>query len=110
MKVLSHTTHGIVDYATVAMFALAPTILGFAGLAAIVSYALAVIHFLMTALTGMPLGIFEIIPFKLHATVELLVGPTLIAGAWTLPSIFAGGQIFFTIAGAAILLVWVSSE
>src|SRR5882724_8895728 len=39
MKVISDTAHGILDYLTVAIFALAPSILGLTGFAALVSYA-----------------------------------------------------------------------
>jgi hypothetical protein len=51
MKVISDTAHGILDYLTVAIFALAPSILGLTGFAALVSYALAAIHLVMTLLT-----------------------------------------------------------
>ena len=44
MKVISDTAHGLLDYFTVAIFALAPSILGLSGFAALVSYALAAIH------------------------------------------------------------------
>jgi hypothetical protein len=67
MKVISDTAHGILDYLTVAIFALAPSILGLTGFAALVSYALAAIHLVMTLFTNMPLGVFKIIPMRLHA-------------------------------------------
>ena len=73
MKVVSDTAHGILDYLTVAIFALAPGILGLTGFAALVSYALAAIHLIMTLLTNMPLGVVKIIPMRLHALVEMLV-------------------------------------
>jgi hypothetical protein len=57
LKVISDTTHGILDYLTVAIFALAPSILGLTGFAALVSYALAAIHLAMTLLTNMPSGL-----------------------------------------------------
>jgi hypothetical protein len=62
MKVISDTAHGILDYLTVAIFALAPGVLGLSGFAALVSYALAAIHLVMTLLTNMPLGVLKIIP------------------------------------------------
>jgi hypothetical protein len=110
MKIISDTTHGILDYVTVALFALAPTVLGLTGTAALISYALAGIHLTMTVLTDMPLGVIKLIPMKLHAIVEMLVGPVLVVGALALPMLFAGGQAFFIIAGMVIFTVWLLSN
>jgi hypothetical protein len=110
MKILNTSIHGIRDYATVAAFAIAPTLLGFGGTAAAISYLLAGVHLAMTIITDMPLGVFKIIPMKLHALVEMLVGPLLIAGALLLPSLFAGAQAFFVASGVAICVVWLLSD
>lgn len=110
MKVITDTNHGILDYVTVALFALAPSIFGFAGTAALISYALAAIHLTMTLLTDMPLGVAKIIPMKLHAMVEMLVGPVLVIGALALPGIFSGGRAFFIAAGVVICAVWLLSD
>jgi hypothetical protein len=110
MKIISDTTHGILDYVTVVLFALAPSLFGLTGTAALISYALAVIHLVMTLLTDMPLGVIKVIPLKLHALVELAVGPVLVVGALVLPSLFAGGQAFFVAAGVVIFLVWLLSN
>src|SRR5258708_17309512 len=72
MKVISDPSHGILDYLTVAIFALAPSLLGFGGVAALISYGLAGIHLAMTLLTDMPLGPVKLIPMKLHALVEMI--------------------------------------
>jgi hypothetical protein len=109
MKFITDRMHGILDYAVVAIFALAPTLLGLDGLSVWVCYLLAVVHFLMTALTNMPLGIVKLVPAKLHGTVELLVGLALIAVAWIFPELHSG-QLFFTLMGAIIFFVWVSSN
>ena len=110
MKVISDTAHGALDYVTVGLFAIAPTFLGLSGSAALISYALAVIHLTMTAFTDMPLGLVKIIPFKLHSLVEMVVGPVLVIGSLALPSLFKGGQAFFFIAGATIFAVWLLSS
>jgi hypothetical protein len=110
MKIISDTTHGILDYVTVALFALAPVVLGLTGTAALISYALAVIHLTMTVLTDMPLGVIKLIPMKLHSIVEMLVGPVLVVGALALPMLFAGGQAFFIAAGVVIFAVWLLSH
>jgi hypothetical protein len=109
LKFLSDRMHGVLDYGVVVIFALAPGLLGIAGLAALLCYALAVIHLLMTALTDMPLGIVKVLPIRLHGTIELIVGLALIVVAWTIPALVSG-QLFFTLMGAIIFFVWVSSN
>jgi ABC-type uncharacterized transport system permease subunit len=91
VKIISDTANGILDYLTVAIFVLAPSILGLTGFAALVSYALAAIHLAMTLLTDMPLGAIKIIPMRLHA----LVGPVLLVAALALPAIFGDKREFF---------------
>jgi hypothetical protein len=109
MKIISDKTHGILDYVTAALFALAPGVLGLTGTAALISYALAGTHLIMTVLTDMPLGIVKIIPMRLHALVEMLVGPILVIGALALPNLMVGGRGFFIIAGLGIFVVWMLS-
>jgi hypothetical protein len=110
MKVITDTNHGILDYVTVALFALAPSLFGFAGTAALISYALAAIHLTMTLLTDMPLGVIKVIPMKLHSIVEMLVGPVLVIGALALPNLVTGGRGFFVAVGAVIFVVWLLSD
>ena len=45
MRIISDTTRGILDYLTVAIFVLAPSILSLTGFTVFVSYVLAAIHF-----------------------------------------------------------------
>jgi hypothetical protein len=110
MKVISDKAHGILDYLTVAIFALAPAILGLTGYAALVSYALAAIHLVMTLLTNMPLGVLKIIPMRLHAVVEMLVGPVLVLAALLLPTILGDKREFFLVMGLVIVAVWLLSS
>jgi hypothetical protein len=110
MKIISDTTHGIIDYITVAIFVLAPMLFGLTGLAAMLAYALAVIHLGMTLLTDMPLGLIKLIPMNLHAAVEMMVGPVLIIGSLAAPSLSGGGRAFFAIAGISICGVWLLSS
>ena len=109
MKVISDTAHGILDYLTVAIFALAPSILDLSGFAALVSYALAAIHLVMTLLTNMPLGVLKIIPMRLHALVEMLVGPVLVVAA-LVPTLLGDKREFFLVMGLVILAVWLLSS
>lgn len=105
---LSPRAHGVLDYVTVALFALAPTVLGLVGLAATVSYALAAIHLLMTVTTAFPLGAVAVVPFRLHGTVELVVGVVLVAAAFLL---FEGtARTFYLVMGLVILAVWAATD
>jgi hypothetical protein len=110
MKVISDTAHGLLDYLTVAIFAMAPSILGLSGFGALVSYALAAIHLVMTVLTDMPLGVLKIIPIRLHALVEMLVGPVLVVAALVLPALLGDKREFFLVMGLGILAVWLLSS
>lgn len=109
MKIISDTAHGILDYVTVTIFVLAPSILGLTGIAALVSYALAAIHLVMTLLTDMPLGVLKIIPLRLHALVEMVVGPVLVLAA-LLPNFLGDRREFFSVMGLVILAVWLLSS
>jgi hypothetical protein len=64
----------------------------------------------MTLFTNMPLGVFKIIPMRLHALVEMLVGPVLLVAALVLPSILGDKREFFLVMGLVILAVWLLSS
>ena len=110
MKIISDTARDILDSLTVAIFVLAPSILGLTGFAAFVSYALAAIHLAMTLLTDMPLGAIKIIPMRLHALIEMLAGSVLLVAALALPTIFGDKREFFLIMGLVISAVWLLSS
>ena len=84
MKIISIKNHGFLDYLTVALFALIPSVFGFEGIPAYLSYGLAAIHLIMTLLTNFPMGAAKVIPVKLHKIVETIVGPVLIVAPWLL--------------------------
>ncbi len=97
-------THGILDYATVALFALAPSLLPLNELAVIISYSLAVIHLLMTILTDFSMGIIKVIPLKIHGYVEFVVGIAIPLLPFVLG--FEGLDLYFyLIAGISIFIV-----
>ncbi len=111
MKVISPRTHGYLDFLTVALFLLAPTLLGFSQVPAMLAYGLAVVHLLVTVSTDFPFGIFKIIPFVIHGWIERIVGPSLIA----LPFIpgFASEDIarnFYIAAGLVIIVIGILTD
>jgi hypothetical protein len=84
MKVISASTHGYLDFLTVVIFLLAPTLLGLSQLPAMLAYSLAAVHLIVTLTSDFPFGVVKLIPFNIHGWIEHLVGPSLIA----LPFIF----------------------
>ncbi len=104
MKILTPTQHGYLDYATVILFLVAPSLLGLTGMAGIFAYLLAGIHLIMTLLTDFPLGVYKLVPFPLHGWVERVVGPVLIL----LPFVFgfnSTATAFYVVVGIVIILV-----
>ena len=79
MKVISPRIHGYLDFLTVFIFLLAPTLLGLGQLSAILAYSLAVVHLLVTLASDFPFGVVKLIPFAVHGWIERMVGPLLIA-------------------------------
>ena len=79
MKVISPRIHGYLDFLTVVIFLLAPTLLGLSQLSAILAYGLAVVHLIVTLASDFPFGLVKLIPFTIHGWIERMVGPLLIA-------------------------------
>lgn len=110
MKFLSPRVHGFLDYAASAAFAVAPVSLHFSGFPAFLSYALAVVHALVTFHTNFPLGVVKRMPFKLHATIELLVGVLLLLLPQLSPVFDGAARPFFTVMGGVIFVAWLFSS
>jgi hypothetical protein len=79
MKVISPRTHGYLDFLTVGIFLLAPTLLGLSQIPAMLAYSLAAVHLIVTLTSDFPFGVVKLIPFTIHGWIERLVGPSLIA-------------------------------
>ncbi|MDZ7717736.1 MAG: hypothetical protein U5K72_02805 [Balneolaceae bacterium] len=103
MKILTPRFHGYLDYLTVAIFLIAPLLLGLEGLSAIFSYILGAIHLLMTILTDFSLGFAKLIPIKTHGWIETVVGPLVLL----LPFILGFNETArtFYIAMGAIIII-----
>jgi len=54
MRVITAGLHRVLDFVTVAGFAVAPSVLGLAGFAATLGYVLAAVHLALTLLTHFP--------------------------------------------------------
>ena len=109
MKIISSEAHAALDYLTVVIFTLAPTVIGMTGASAIISYVLALVHLSMTLVTDMPFSLVKIVPIRLHALVELVVGPVLVIGGLLL-ELPTHARIFFVAMGVIIFAVWLLSR
>jgi hypothetical protein len=109
MKIISSEAHAVLDYLTVIIFALAPTVIGLTGVSAMISYGLAIVHLSMTLATDMPFSLVKIVPVKLHALVELMVGLVLVIGGYLL-ELPTPARTFFVAMGVIIFAVWLLSS
>lgn len=108
MRVIAAGPHRVLDFVTVAGFALAPSVLGLSGFAATLGYVLAAVHLALTLLTHFPGRAARPVSFALHGAIELVVGVALIALPWLVG--WAGtARTFYVVAGAVILAVWALS-
>jgi len=110
MKFISPKIHGIIDYLVVVFLLASPTLFGFTGLLSCFTYALGGVHLALTLLTDFSGGLFKIIPLPIHGLIELVVGIALIVIAYTLFKDIAAGKLFYTVFGAAVLLVFVVTD
>ena len=106
MKLISLALHGAIDYLAVLIFAAAPSVIGLSGWPAVLSYALAGIHLVMTLVTDFPAGAIKLVAVTLHNWVERTVGPLLIIMSfvplsWPTPS----ARLFCGIMGVVIVCV-----
>ena len=84
MRVLSPRGHGVIDYASAAVFLLAPTLFGFDGVPAMLARTLGVGYALFSLATAYPLGVVRAIPFPAHVTFDAVLGVALLAAPWLL--------------------------
>ena len=104
MRWISVSLHRILDFTTVAIFAVAPSALGLTGFAAALSYVLAIVHLAMTLLTRFSPETHKPVSLKWHGAVESIVGVALLSLPWVM-SWNGSSRSFYLAAGAAILLV-----
>jgi len=111
MKIISPRVHGYLDYVTVVVFLLAPTLIGLTGFPAILAYVLAGVHLIMTMATHFPLGIVKLIPLPIHGWIERVVGPLLVLVSFV-PAITVEtpARIFYIVMGVVIIVVGLLTE
>ena len=110
MKFISPKIHGIIDYITVVFLLASPALFGFTGLLAQFTYALGIIHLMLTVCTNYSAGLVKIIPFTIHGSIEFIVGVALIVLALTLFKENPAGKLFYVIFGTVVLLTWLVTD
>lgn len=111
MNILTSKIHGILDYLTSLFFLAAPTLFNLSETGTYLAYTLAVVHFLMTVLTGFSMGWIRVVPFTLHGNVELLVSIVLVVVPLLLPDFFGNtDRVLFSACGIAIFIVWLLTQ
>lgn len=99
--------HGAMDYAVVAFLFLSPTYFHLPETTATFTYVLGAIHLLLTILTNFRLGLFKLIPFRVHGLIELVVSLGLFGVAYWLGDIEGKlPQYFYSSFAIMLLLVW----
>jgi len=109
VNLLSPRIHATVDYLSVLLLVLAPTLFGLNGIASAAAYALAAIHLAMTLVTDFPGGVMKLLPLRVHGMVEIVVGVLLVLAPLVIPAATAlgmTGRIFFIAFGAVLVVVW----
>jgi uncharacterized membrane protein YhaH (DUF805 family) len=94
--------------AVVAFLAM-PILLGLSGAPAMLSYALAAIHLLVTLSTKFPDTGHRLLSLRAHGYVELVVGIALIALPWVVGWTDVARNYYMAV-GVILLLVWAGSN
>lgn len=93
----------------VIVFLAAPILLGLSGTPAFLSYALAVIHLIVTLSTKFPDTGHKLLSLRAHGVIELVVGVVLIALPWVLGWTDNARNYYVTV-GVILLIVWAGSN
>lgn len=108
---LNSRMHAAIDYGIVMFLLIAPTYFSLPGITSKFTYGLAAIHLLLTVCTNYELGIFKVIPFKVHGIIELLVAIALIGAAYFLGNYEGDLSRYFYISFAIIVFItWLMSD
>ena len=111
MKLLNSKIHGVIDYAVVLFLWLSPTLFGLGSITSIFTYILGAVHLILTITTNFEFGLIKIIPFKIHAIVELMVSIVLFAAAFYLGSLEGNlSRNFYICFAIAVFLTWLITD
>lgn len=111
MHKLRSTYHGIIDYVVVLFLFMAPSLFHLPHQTMLITYAMGVIHLVLTISTNFEVGLLKMISFKVHGNIELLVSFALVGVAFYLGSVEGrAAQTFYFIFAAAVFAVWAITD
>jgi hypothetical protein len=106
-RFITKTIHAYLDYPVAFGLILMPMLLGLgssSALAVTLSVATGVAALILTVLTDHKLGLFKILPYKLHLAVDAMVGVVFLIAPFVLG--FAGlDAAYYWVIGATVLVV-----
>lgn len=108
---LNAKTHAVVDYVVVIFLLVSPTIFSLPTTTSVFTYILAAVHLGLTVMTAAPVGVFNLIPLKIHGVIELIVSVLLIGVAFVLEATDGAiAKVFYLSFAAAVFLTWLMTD
>jgi hypothetical protein len=108
---LNSRIHGAVDYGVVMFLLISPIYFKLPEVTSKVTYALGIIHLLLTLSTKFELGLFKIIPFRIHGIIELIVSIALIGAAFFLGKLEGDlSKYFYLSFSIAVFITWLITD
>jgi len=109
MNLLPASVHRSLDMLAIIIFLAAPVLLGLSGIPAMLSYALAAIHLIVTLATKFPDTGHRPLSLRVHGGIELIVGIILIALPW-LAHWDGNARPYYMTVGVVLVIVWAVSN
>ena len=81
-KLISRRLHGFTDYSYIPMVAVAPILLGFGGVPALLCRVFSGAILLSSIFTRSEWGLIRIMPYKAHLVIDFLVGLLAMSSPW----------------------------
>ena len=104
MRFLNDKVHGVIDYAAAIALMVMPFVLGFTGIAMMLSVAGGAALFLYSLLTSYSLSARNAIPFGVHLVIDFIAGVAFVAAPFLFG--FEGiVQTYYFVMGGAVILV-----
>ena len=111
MRLIGAGSHVGIDYLIAILFAIGPSVAGFAGRQATFAYVLAAVLVILGLFTRAPLGMIKSVRFPLHGAVELALAILVLILPW-LANFSAGvhSRNFFILIGLLMLAIWFMTD
>lgn len=104
MRILNDKIHGVIDYAAALALMIVPFVLGFSGIALILSVAGGAALFLYSLMTSYSLSARNAIPFGVHLVIDFVAGVAFVVAPFLFG--FEGiVQTYYLVMGIAVIAV-----